>query len=227
MATNPGPLLAIDAASPRSSVAVGLDGRLLAAVDAPGGPGARPLLALVDEAMRLAALSPRDLAHLVAVRGPGSFTGVRLALATAWALHEALDCPASSVTTFEALAWQGVGGPERILALVDALRGEWYCQLLAVDRPPMAISEARILSGEELRRLPPGSAIGFGVSALARELPDQQLLEAQPLAGPLAIALSLAPTTSDPGRLLTPLYLRAPTPEVRLAKGPSPGPPGA
>ena len=214
----PRPILALDAASPRSSVAVALEGELLAAVDETGGAGARPLVALVAEVTRAAGLTPRDLGGLVAVRGPGSFTGVRLALATAWALHESLALPATAVTSFEALAWQLSGTGVPLLGLVDALRGEWYAQRLAPGDPPRPLASPRILSVEALEDEAPCLAIGFGASRLAARLPHFELREPQPLAPALAIALSRRAPESQPDLLLAPLYLRAPTPEVRRAE---------
>lgn len=212
------PILAVDAASPRSSVAVALEGELLAAVDETGGAGARPLVALVAEVTRAAGLTPRDLGGLVAVRGPGSFTGVRLALATTWALHEALALPALAVTSFEALAWQVTGSGAPLLGLVDALRGEWYAQRLAPGDPPRPLAVPRILSVETLEQEAPCLAIGFGASRLAARLPHFELREPEPLASALAVALSRRAPESQPALLLAPLYLRAPTPEVRRAE---------
>lgn len=218
MTTAGRPILALDAASPRVSVALALDGRLLAAASEPGGPTARPLVALVDDVTRAAGAGPRDLGGVVAVRGPGSFTGVRLALATAWALHESLELAAIAVTTFEALAWQVESTtPGPYLALVDALRGQWYAQSLAAGDPPRELSAPRLLDVDAIAAEEARLAIGFGVTALSSSLREWALREPDPLAPALAIAASRRAAHSEPSLLLSPLYLRAPTPELRLA----------
>ncbi len=216
------PLLVLDAGAPRPSAAVALAGELLGEASAPGGPSAPPPVALAARALEAASLAPRDLGGVVAVRGPGSFTGLRLGLATAWALHAALGIPAAAITTFEALALQASPGERPLLALVDALRGEWFAQLLPAEATERPLSPPARLPASALSGLGARTAIGFALEPLALSLPGVRLLSAGPLAPAAARALSLEPRpASEPGLLLQPLYLRAPTPETRL------GPDGA
>lgn len=73
--------------------------------------------------------------------GPGSFTGLRIAIATARALAQARALPATPVRTLEALA---AGIAERasrdrpVLAVLDARRGEVFAQLHAGDGRPLS-----------------------------------------------------------------------------------------
>lgn len=83
------------------------------------------LLVLIDEVLRRAGLRVRDLAGLVVGRGPGSFTGIRVALATALGLRRARPLPILTVTSFEALA---NGGQGALLVTVPALPGEVYAE---------------------------------------------------------------------------------------------------
>ena len=62
------------------------------------------LLGLVDEALAAAGLGPRQLAGVIALRGPGSFTGLRVGLATALGLHESLGIAAGVYPTHLVLA---------------------------------------------------------------------------------------------------------------------------
>ncbi len=59
-----------------------------------------------------------------AAAGPGSFTGVRVGLAAAKGLAEALGCPAVGISNLEAIAWHGTA-PLRA-PVVDARRGQIY-----------------------------------------------------------------------------------------------------
>lgn len=71
---------------------------------------------------------PENLSCVVVGRGPGSFTGVRIGLATAKGIASALPCPLQGVSTLDAMAykaWQaGVRG--KLLVLNDAMRKEVY-----------------------------------------------------------------------------------------------------
>jgi tRNA threonylcarbamoyladenosine biosynthesis protein TsaB len=84
------------------------------------------LLAGVDRVLRGAGLGLQDLDGIAVGLGPGSFTGLRVALSTAKGLAMALGIPLRGVPTLEALAhnvpfWSGVVCP-----MVDARRGRVY-----------------------------------------------------------------------------------------------------
>jgi [ribosomal protein S18]-alanine N-acetyltransferase len=104
-------ILALDAGSPRVSVAVGRNGTPLAARAVAQEHSSTQLLALIDATLRDAGAQPADLAGLVAAAGPGSFTGLRVALATALGLHQALGVPAQAVSTLAALAAAAAAAP--------------------------------------------------------------------------------------------------------------------
>jgi tRNA threonylcarbamoyl adenosine modification protein YeaZ len=215
-------LLAIDAASPRVSVAVGSGGGgMLAERAVEIERSSVKLIDLVAEVLAEAGARPADLGGVVALRGPGSFTGLRVGLATALGFHQALGVRATAISTLQALAAQA-GGEGTVVAAVDALRGEWSVQAFITGIADMARDIPRprggmeLLRGEEIPRLFPESAgtiAGFGVSRLAA-LPGWpawiRLLEGGPLAGTavrLAAALDL---DWDPGLLVHPLYSRPP-----------------
>lgn len=121
------PYLAIDTSTTLGGVAVGRGNRLLA--EAVVGVSARhseSLLPAVDFALRSAGLEPRDLGGVVVAGGPGSFTGVRVAAATARGLVRVLEVPLFAYSGLLALA-AGLGASgEPVCALFDARRGEVY-----------------------------------------------------------------------------------------------------
>jgi tRNA threonylcarbamoyladenosine biosynthesis protein TsaB len=162
----PGLVLALDAGSPMVSVAIGRGGELLAARAVAQQRSSTQLLALVAEALAAAGARPADLEGVVALAGPGSFTGLRVGLATALGLHQALRLPAQAVPTLAALA-VACEAPDGalVIAAVDALRGEWSAQAFQAGLPvPRALGEMALVTPEELlrRMAPPAEKGGDG-----------------------------------------------------------------
>ncbi|MGH7476340.1 MAG: tRNA (adenosine(37)-N6)-threonylcarbamoyltransferase complex dimerization subunit type 1 TsaB [Longimicrobiales bacterium] len=121
------PLLGLDTSTAIGSVALG-DGRRVLAEAAIGvqAKHAESLLPTVDFLLRSAALAPGDIGGVVVAGGPGSFTGVRIAAATAKGLVHALGVPLFAYSGLMAQA-AAFGGSERIVcALFDARRAEVY-----------------------------------------------------------------------------------------------------
>jgi tRNA threonylcarbamoyl adenosine modification protein YeaZ len=210
--------LAFDAGSPVTSAAVARDGVLLSesAGESRSGP---PLLHHLDSALRAAGIQAADLDGILALSGPGSFTGIRVALATALGFRAALAVRVCALSNLAALALHAApagsnpaaGG--RILALVDALRDEWFVQEFAYGEPGLeALGEARRRPAQEIA---PAGEARLAAHA-AQSLPPQ-------LAGlPLWRASALAPAAAEAasrGRLqrlisedLAATYLRGFTP---------------
>ena len=93
-------------------------------------PGTRPahanrLLGAVEEALERAGLGWDDVERIAVGVGPGSFTGLRIGIATARALAQARELPLVGVSSLEALAL-GAGDAELVLAVLDARRGEAF-----------------------------------------------------------------------------------------------------
>jgi tRNA threonylcarbamoyladenosine biosynthesis protein TsaB len=208
-----GPLLALDTGSPTVSVAVGLAGRVLASREVAMERSSETLLGLVDEVLRDAGFGARQLAGIVALRGPGSFTGLRVGLATVLGLHQSLGVPATALPTLDVLAMLASPGPGRRLALVNALRGEWFAQEFAWDdqgTAPWALGPAEILAEPALAALSPATVLGFGVERLRELWPTAAMVTGAPLAG-AALRFATLPGVEWRVELLTaPLYLRAP-----------------
>jgi tRNA threonylcarbamoyl adenosine modification protein YeaZ len=219
-------LLALDTGSPLVSVAVGPPGEARAVRSVELRRSSRELLRLVGEVLGEAGLAPAALGGVLVARGPGSFTGLRVGLATALGLHQALGLPATAVATFEALA-MAAPPAARVLAAVDALRGEWFVQTFAAvaGDSPRPTGSPRLRAAEELAADGPGVVIGFGVGALPDAVAAAGLEPVEP--GPLAPALlrlaGRRPPRWDVTLLTRPLYLRPPA--VTLPAPPSSSPP--
>ncbi len=217
-----GPLLAIDAGSPRVSVAVGDGDSVFAEACETRERSSATLLAMVDGVLATAGLRAANLAGLVALRGPGSFTGLRVGLATALGLHQALGLPAVGIPTLGVLAGLGPGDGSTVVAVVDALRGDWFAQPFLSADPPQALDEARLLSTAELRRREASLVVGFGTGDIVAAGDERvRTLEPPALANVAVRQVGRFPIGWDPATLVEPLYLRPPS-----AKPPSARPPG-
>jgi tRNA threonylcarbamoyladenosine biosynthesis protein TsaB len=118
-----GALLAFDTSGPFGSVAVGVHGRVLASLAlAEPREHASGLVPTIDRVLSQASLTRTDLTGLVVGEGPGSFTGVRVAAATAKGLSHALGVPLWAISSLLAAAVASDVGPVRY-ALFDA-RGD-------------------------------------------------------------------------------------------------------
>jgi tRNA threonylcarbamoyladenosine biosynthesis protein TsaB len=121
-------LLAIDTAAEACSAALYLDGEIRSRfVHAPRRHG-ELILPMMDELLRDAGLVPGQLDALAFGRGPGAFTGVRIATGVVQGVAFAADLPVVPVSNLAALAQRTFreGGHRRILAAFDARMGEVY-----------------------------------------------------------------------------------------------------
>ncbi len=117
-------LLALETSTDACSVALWLDGQLLEHFEVqPRGHG-KLILAMVDNILHEAGLPLNAVDALAFGRGPGAFTGLRVAAGVVQGLAYAVDRPVVAVSSLAALA-QGVDG-ERVLAMQDARMGEIY-----------------------------------------------------------------------------------------------------
>ncbi len=119
-------LLAIETATPGSSVAVVEDRRTLAAASRIDRMGhASFLVPAIDFCFDQVGWSPIDLDAVVVDVGPGLYTGIRVGLATAQGLAAAFGIPIIPVVSVDALALEAKTGHRVIWAIVDARRGEF------------------------------------------------------------------------------------------------------
>lgn len=146
-------LLATDTSGKNGSIALarGTPGQrgaeIIEVVPLAGGTFSAQLVPQISALLEKHGYSRTDLTAFAVVSGPGSFTGLRVGLAAIKALAEVLRKPICSVSLLEAVASSGAT-LGRVLAALDAGRGEVYVGDYELDDPPHMHSE-RLLSREE------------------------------------------------------------------------------
>lgn len=84
------------------------------------------IIPMLDQLLSAAGWTLQGLELIGVVRGPGSFTGIRIGIATAQGLAQVLNLPLISVVSLDALAWAGKGRTEDVVPILDARKNEWY-----------------------------------------------------------------------------------------------------
>ena len=123
-------LLAIDTATEACSAALGFDGKIIERSELAPRRHAELILPMIESLLIEARLTRRDLGGIAVGRGPGAFTGVRLAISVAQGLALGLDVPVVPVSSLAALALDAPDDAAHrdnaILAVIDARMGEIY-----------------------------------------------------------------------------------------------------
>jgi tRNA threonylcarbamoyladenosine biosynthesis protein TsaB len=176
-----------------TSTAVGLllaDGDVMLARDDPGAgqhPGhATRLLAMTAELLVRAGVAWGALDRIAVGLGPGTFTGLRVGIATARGLAQSLSVDLVGVSSLKALAQAAVahGGHREMLAVIDARRGQAFAAAysLTVENSLVELAPPRALAPEDLssvikeaereggERLEPWFAVGDGAIRFRRDL---------------------------------------------------------
>lgn len=158
-------ILALETATLATSVAL-LRGEALVAewthVDV--RPHSERLLPAVDSLLRECGISIGEVEAFAVSAGPGSFTGLRIGIATVKGLAFEGGRPVAAVPTLAALALGACDGSGPVAALLDARRGEVYAALFGADGAPLA-ADAVLLPAALAERLPPGTRIVAGEGA--------------------------------------------------------------
>lgn len=161
-------LLAIETATEACSVAVHVDGAVIERFEIAPRRHAELTLPWAGQLLAEAGISRRQLDAVAISRGPGAFTGVRLAIAIAQGIALAIDRPLLAVSTLQALALRAPVGQQQVLAAIDARMGEVYAGRFAcVDGQWQAIDAEQVMPPQALALEGQGwFGVGTGFAAL-------------------------------------------------------------
>jgi tRNA threonylcarbamoyladenosine biosynthesis protein TsaB len=217
-------VLGVDTATDQAAVGATADGEVVREVSVDPGPDGRPrhselLLTEIERSVDAAGGWPRIDRIAIGI-GPGSFTGLRIGIATARALAQAQDLPLAPVGSLAALA-RGISesaAPEGLaLPVFDARRGEAFAALFhgSDELWPPFVAPPDELAGrvQELDRAP--LAAGDGALRFAAELEAAGATVAPP-GNPIhrVVARQVCAVGEEaveaPTDQIQPLYLRPP-----------------
>jgi len=221
-------LLAFDTATPATAVALVVGDRRIEARHDPQ-PGERPghaarLLPLATGLLDQAGLRFTDLDRIAVGTGPGTFTGLRIGIATARALAQASGAELAGVSTLETLA-RGArpeAGDAPVLAVLDARRGEAFAAAYARDE---VIHAPQALRPDGLPGLVAAGTLAVGDGSVrfrdVLEAPGARVpADGSPLHRVSALALADLALRAQPAGIegVVPDYLRLPDAEIAFLK---------
>ncbi|MBU4240134.1 MAG: tRNA (adenosine(37)-N6)-threonylcarbamoyltransferase complex dimerization subunit type 1 TsaB [Actinobacteria bacterium] len=218
-------LAAWDTCTARGTLAVGSGGLVLRETyfkTEKGHTGS--LMPLVEMTFLRVGIAPEDVGYVAVGTGPGTFTGVKVGLATAKAVAMACGVPLVGVSTLDILAGGAPPGADLILSTVDARRGMLYA---AAYRPGEGVPDrvSEYICGPPAQVAEVARSLGYGTVAVVGEAPSL-LVELLEDGGELMVAgdpfpkgreiVAVATELISRGRVgdaasVAPIYLRKPT----------------
>lgn len=216
-------ILALESSAVAASVCLCEDEALIAqSFLHTGFTHSQTLLPMVEQLLHSCSVSLDDIELLAVAAGPGSFTGLRIGVATVKGLAWAKELPCAACSTLEAMAWNAVGYQGEICAAMDARRQQVYNARFYSDGaqltrlcPDRAIALTELC--QELEGAPEQLLLGDGAELCYTALAEAKLpvrlatpnLRMQSAWGVARCALELAQQGKTiPGHELEPTYLR-------------------
>ena len=193
-------LLAFETATEACSVALYLDGEVRERFEVAPRRHAELALPMAQALLDEAGIARAQLDAIAVGRGPGAFTGVRLAIALAQGIALALDRPVVPESTLAGLAAGApADGPARILAAIDARMGEVYAGAFGRQGAALVTLDLERVLAPEAVTLPesgpagPWQGVGTGFAAAGGVLGQRlgaDLVRLDPAALPRAADLA-------------------------------------
>ncbi len=149
-------LLSIETSTATCSVAIHEDGRLLHSInnDVPQSASSQ-LAVMINKAFEVTKIIPHQIQGVVVASGPGSYTGLRIGIATAKGICFALKVPLIAINTLQLLAYQFHMAHSMkendflnlvaLCPMLDARRMEVYCLLVDSSLSIIELTQAKIV----------------------------------------------------------------------------------
>jgi tRNA threonylcarbamoyladenosine biosynthesis protein TsaB len=149
-------ILSIETALESCGVALGKDGRVLSTLEKTGeNVHATQLTVMIDEILKNAGITTKELNAVSISQGPGSYTGLRIGSSAAKGICYALDIPLIAVDTLKIMAKTALAAGEKglLCPMIDARRMEVYYSVYDKDLNQVGDTEAAVVTGDFLSDL--------------------------------------------------------------------------
>jgi tRNA threonylcarbamoyladenosine biosynthesis protein TsaB len=196
-------ILAVETATSWQSVAVVEGDAVLARSDEDAaGAHARTLVPAIDRLLASCGMRLKDLDGLAVSIGPGSFTGLRVGLATVMGFRAVTGLPLATVPTLEAMAWNLRGAEPRLCPVLRARTGEvyWAQYQWLPDGSLKQVQEEQAGTLEALARSMPTSVLMFGEGWALHKQELRRLLDPRSVEVKEAPPEALHPSAVSVGR---------------------------
>lgn len=210
-------ILAFESSAKAASTALVKDGALIASyTQCTALTHSRTLLPMAENMLKNTDLNMVGIDLIACARGPGSFTGIRIGVATVKGLAWASDKPVAGVSTLEAMAWNGLAAGGKICCCMDARRGQIYnavFEAIPEEGRIERLCEDRAIALEEIEFEDNMFLVGDGAELTARYLDGKGIryrLAPENLRLQSAWGVAMAAMNEKPcsGEELLPVYLR-------------------
>lgn len=228
-------VLGLDSATNVAGIAIVDEERLVAEFFLNSGKThSQRLMPMLDRLLTEADLTLADMDGLAVAIGPGSFTGLRIGLATIKGLAHVTGLPLVGVPTLDGLAWNAAGVPGTVCPVLNARKQEVYTALYEWQGEELRrLTDYLAISPEELiamleQRAGPVTFLGDGVPVycklLARRLGERARFAPKTHVLPRAAQVAelglrrLREGKADDLHTVKPIYIRPSEAEVKWAQ---------
>jgi tRNA threonylcarbamoyladenosine biosynthesis protein TsaB len=225
-------ILAIETSTLTASVAILVDGKIAVEKESGVNTHSEQLLPLIDECLKSCGLKLNDLQTIAVGAGPGSFTGLRIGMATVKGLCFAADISVTPVSSLAALALDCKSAEQSdalILPVLDARRKEIYAGFYQYEEGALCKrGDERVLAPEGLPALVAERSeariilCGDGASKYQDVFADLGELDLESRRTPSASAVARLAQTMAPEDMLAnaaPTYVRLPDAQIKFPDG--------
>lgn len=212
----------LDTTTALCSVALSINGSLHSEREIEGQQHAAQLTTLISECAQAAGIPLKELSAVCVAAGPGSYTGLRIGIATAKGLCFALNLPLIAVDSMFSLADamrqtqnnSDAEAPSLYLPTLDARRNDAYCALYDADLQPILPIDCRTMQPDWLDVYLPKYQI-FTAGNAAQKVPKKNNINIMPTPHSARNMLRLAEKYFSEGKFeplaqFEPLYIKPP-----------------
>jgi tRNA threonylcarbamoyladenosine biosynthesis protein TsaB len=203
-------ILALEFSSERRSVALARAGQVLAEAVETGGYRVTNAFGLIQRVLAQSGVA-REAVEVIAIGlGPGSYTGIRAAIAVAQGWQLAREVKLLGISSVECLVAQAQAKALTGLVdiVIDAQRGEFYLATWRVgEGGPQVVEDLKIVSAAEIAARAAAGSVCIGPDSVRLWYPDAVAL----------VRLAMGRTNYMAGDQLEPVYLR----ETTFVKAPA------